>query len=357
LPLFWTVVILGALIFVHEWGHFLMARLCRVGVKTFSLGFGPKLLGKRIGETEYILSAIPLGGYVKMVGESPDESVSEIEKEIAFLYQPLWKRSLIVLAGPIFNILFALVIFVFLFAILGKPWVLPKIGDVQPASPAALAGLKKGDLVLAVDNDFIKTWDDLAQKIQKSRGEFLTLLIQRGEKRLVIKVKPEIKRLKTLIGDIVEKPVIGIVAAGEVKIARLSPWTAGLEAIKQTWITTKLTIITFKNLILGKISLKFLAGPVGIVELTSHQAKAGLAALFSFAALISINLGIINLFPIPVLDGGHLFLFAIEAIRRRPLSIKTLEITQKIGLAILIALIIMVTYNDVLRLIHKSPLP
>lgn len=351
MPIFWTIVIFGLLIFVHEWGHFLMARWCGVGVRTFSLGFGPKLFGKRIGETEYVVSAVPLGGYVKLVGESPQEHISEEERYIAFTYQPLWKRTLIVLAGPLFNILFALVVFIFLFTIAGKPLLLPKIGAVQPESPAAMAGMKKGDLILAVDSKPVNTWDELAKAIRKHTSTPLTLLIQRNGKKLMITLKPKIEKIKTLLGDEIERPVIGIVAAGEVKIEHLSPWGACWEGLKQTWFTSKLTILTIKNLILGKLSFKMLAGPVGIVQLTTKEAQAGLAALFSFAALISINLGIINLLPIPVLDGGHLFFYGIEAIRRRPLSVKTMEITQRVGIAILVLLMLIVTYNDILRII------
>ena len=357
MPIFWTIIILGLLIFVHEWGHFLMARWCGVGVRTFSLGFGPKLLGKRKGETEYVISAVPLGGYVKLVGESSKEFLSEREKYIAFTYQPLWKRTLIVLAGPLFNILFALIVFIFLFAISGKPLLLPKIGDVQPESPAAMAGMRKGDIVLAIDNKPINTWDELASEIKKHANTPLSLLIQRNNKKLVITLKPKIEKIKTLLGDEIERPIIGIVASGEVKIEHLPLWSACWEGLKQTWFTTKLTILTIKNLILGKLSLKMLAGPIGIIQLTTKQAQAGLAPLFSFTALISINLALINLLPIPVLDGGHLFFYCIEAIRRRPLSEKTIEITQRVGIAILVLLMLIVMYNDILRIIRHTTLP
>ncbi|HDD35546.1 MAG TPA: RIP metalloprotease RseP [Candidatus Desulfofervidus auxilii] len=356
MPIIWTVVILGLLIFVHEWGHFLAARLCRVSVKTFSLGFGPKLIRKRFGETEYAVSAFPLGGYVKLLGESIGEYVPEEERYHAFLYQPLLKRAFIVLAGPLFNILFALVTFVLIFGIKGKPILLPKVGAVQPHSPAAKAGLKKGDVIIAVNKMPIESWDELAQGIRQSKGH-LNLTIKRNGKVFFVTVMPKVERLKTILGDIVEHPVIGIVAAGEIKIRHLKTQKAVLEGVKQTWSTAKLTLIAIKNLILGKISLKMLAGPVGIVQLTTQQAKAGIAALFAFAALLSINLGIINLFPIPILDGGHLFLFAIEAVRRRPLSPKTVEITNKVGIAILAFLMIMVMYNDILRIIKNTPLP
>ncbi|MCD6320617.1 MAG: RIP metalloprotease RseP [Candidatus Desulfofervidaceae bacterium] len=357
MPIFWTIIILGLLIFVHEWGHFLMARWCGVGVRTFSLGFGPKLVGKCIGRTEYVISAVPLGGYVKLVGESPQEYISEEERYIAFTYQPLWKRTLIVLAGPLFNVLFALVVFISLFAISGKPLLLPKIGNVQPESPAAIAGVQKGDLILAIDNKPVTTWDELAKAIRKHKGTFLTLLLQRNNEKLRITLRPKIEKIKTLLGDEIERPIIGIVAAGEVKIEHLSPWGACWEGLKQTWFTTKLTILTIKNLILGKLSFKMLAGPIGIIQLTTKQAQAGLAALFSFAALISINLGIINLLPIPVLDGGHLFFYGIEAIRRRPLSVKTMEITQRVGIAILVLLMLIVMYNDILRIVKQTTLP
>ncbi len=357
MPIIWTIIILGLLIFVHEWGHFLMARLCRVTVKTFSLGFGPKLIGEKWGETEYVLSAFPLGGYVKLLGESPQEFVAEQEKHRAFYFQPLWKRALIVVGGPLFNILFAMVVFIFIFLLAGKPVMLPKIGDIQPNSPAAAAGLKKGDMVIAINNRPVKSWNELAEMIKRQGINSLVLTVKRGEKTLKITVTPKIEKMKTLLGEEVQRPVIGIIAAGEIKIERLNPLSACLEGIKQTWMTTKMTVITLKNLILGKLSLRMLAGPIGIVQLTTQEAKAGLAVLFSFAALLSINLGIINLFPLPVLDGGHLVLFAVEAIRRRPLSMKTIEITQKMGIAILVFLMLIVMYNDILRILKKTPLP
>ena len=353
----WTIVILGLLIFVHEWGHFLMARLCRVAVKTFSLGFGPKLIEKKWGETEYVLSAFPLGGYVKLLGESPQEFVSEQEKHRAFYFQPIWKRFLIVIGGPLFNVLFAMVVFIFIFLLAGKPVMLPKIGDIQPNSPAAAAGLKKGDMVIAINDKPVKSWNELAEMIKKQGVNSLVLTVKRGEKILKITVTPKIEKMKTLLGDEVQRPVIGIVAAGEIKIEHINPLLACLEGIKQTWMTTKITVITLKNLILGKLSFRMLAGPIGIVQLTTQQARAGLAALFSFAALLSINLGIINLFPLPVLDGGHLVLFAVESIRRKPLSMKTIEITQKMGIAILVFLMLIVMYNDILRILKKTPLP
>lgn len=357
LAVIWTIIILGLLIFVHEWGHFLMARFCGVSVKTFSLGFGPKVISKRWGETEYVISAFPLGGYVKLLGESPLEFIPEPDKRRAFSYQSVWKRSLIVLGGPLFNLLFALFIFILIFAFAGKPIMLPQIGNVQQNSPAAQAGLKKGDIILAIDGQNISSWEQLALEIKKHGQRPIRLRIKRKNEILELTVKPQIQEIQTLLGDKIKKPIIGITAAGTIKIEKVSPFRALIEGTEQTWMTIKLTLITLKNLILGKLSFRMLVGPIGIVQLTTQEAKAGVAALFSFAALISINLGIINLFPLPVLDGGYLFMYAIEAIRRRPFSAKTIEITQKMGIIILVLLMILVMYNDILRIFNKTALP
>ena len=356
MAVFWTIVIIGLLIFVHEGGHFLVARWCGVGVRKFSLGFGPKVIGKKIGETEYVISAIPLGGYVKLLGESPKDKITEEERYYAFIHQSLFKRTLIVLAGPMANLFFALFIFIFLFMIYGYPHILPKIGEVQEASPAALAGIRANDVIISVNGQAVNAWEELATKIQKDKG-VLNIKVERNGKIVSLKVIPKIEKIKNIFGEEIQRPMIGIIASGEVETERFLPWEAALKAFVQTFAITKLTLVTVEKLISGKLSLKTLAGPVGIVQLTTSRAKAGFAVLLSFAALLSINLGILNLLPIPILDGGHLLFYLIEFIKRKPLSIKTMEIAQSIGLATLILLMLLVTYNDIIRIMKKSIFP
>ena len=356
MAIFWTVVIIGLLIFVHEGGHFLVARWCGVCVRKFSLGFGPKVVGKRIGETEYIISAIPFGGYVKLLGESPNERISKEEVYHAFIHQPLLKRTLIVIAGPMANLLFAIVIFVSLFMLYGYPHLIPKIAEVQRGSPAALAGIKAGDIVISVNDKAINTWEELASKIQKSKGP-LNIKVKRGKKIISLIVSPKLEKTKNIFGEEIRRPIIGIVASGEVETEHLLPWQAVIKAFVQTYAITKLTFVTIEKLISGKISLKTLAGPIGIAQLATQRAEAGLAVLWSFAALLSINLGVLNLLPIPILDGGHLLFYLIEFIKKKPLNIKTMEIAQNVGLAILILLMLLVTYNDIIRIVKRSFFP
>lgn len=360
MAIFWTIVIVGLLIFVHEGGHFLIARWCGVSVRKFSLGFGPKVIGKKIGETEYVVSAIPFGGYVKLLGESPKDEITKQEMHYAFVCKPLFKRTLIVLAGPIANLFFAIIIFMFLFMIYGYPHILPNIGEIVKASPAALAGFKPGDMIISVNDQTVNTWEELATKIQKGKGT-LNIKIKRDKKIFSLKVTPRMEKVKNIFGEEIQRSIIGIVASGEIRTEHLLPWDATIKALSQTFAITKSTLVFIGKLISGKLSLSFLkesvAGPIGIAQLTSKTAAAGFAVLWSFAAQLSIMLGILNLLPIPILDGGHLLFYLIEFIKRKPLSIKTTEIAQGIGLAILISLMLLVTYNDIIRIMKKSLLP
>lgn len=356
MAIFWTTIIISLLIFVHEGGHFLVAMWYGVSVRKFSLGFGPKVIGKKIGETEYVISAIPFGGYVKLLGESPKDKIAEEQRYSAFIHQPLFKRTLIVLAGPIANVFFAIIVFMFLFMIYGYPHTLPKIGEVTEDSPAALAGIKPGDMIISVNNQVVNTWEELATDIQRSERA-LNIKVKRDERVLSFRVTPRVEKIKNIFGEEIQRPIIGVVASGEVRTEHLLPWDAGIKAFIQTFTITKLTLLTLEKLVSGRLSLKALAGPIGIAQLTTRRATAGFAVLWFFAALLSINLGVLNLLPIPILDGGHLLFYLIEFIKRKPLSVKTMEIAQSIGLAILILLMLLVTYNDIIRIMKKSFLP
>ena len=352
-----TVVVLGVLIFVHELGHFLVAKRSGVKVLRFSLGFGPRIFSVTPGETEYCISAIPLGGYVKMLGEDAEEEVPEQEKARSFPAQSVWKRIGIVLAGPLSNLLFAVIIFACVYGFAGIPQLTAEIGSVNPDSPAARAGLKSGDQVLAINSQPVSDWDQLSNMIQERGEEPLVLKIQRDEQSRTITVSPQVREIKNIFGEPVRRPVIGITAAGKFNVKRVNPFSAVYYSLEQTWTLSKLFVLTVVKLIERVVPLQTLGGPLLIAQMTGQQAQEGFLNLIYFTALISINLGILNLLPIPVLDGGHLFFFFIEAALGRPLSMKKIEMAQRIGMAFLIMLMIFVFYNDIMRLITGQPSP
>jgi len=347
--IFSLIIVLGVLIFFHELGHFLVARLMGVGVERFSLGFGPKLVGKKIGITEYRISAIPLGGYVKMVGESPDSELDPSDVPISFTHKHVLKRILIVAAGPLFNILLALIIFFGIFQISGLLILKPGIGDVNEGSPAYMAGLQKDDLVVSIDGVDILSWEDMANAIMASKGKTLAISVRRGDTVLTKNVTPEVKKFKNIFNEDVDRYVIGITASGEIFKKDLNFFQAFSESINQTYQITALTIKGVIKLFQGTVSPKTLGGPIMIAQMAGQQAKEGVVNLIFFIALISINLAILNFLPIPVLDGGHLLFFFIEAIKGSPVSVKVREISQQAGIFVLILLMIYVFYNDIAR--------
>jgi regulator of sigma E protease len=348
--IFAFIIVLGVLIFFHEFGHFLIARLFGVGVEKFSLGFGPRLIGKKVGITDYRLSAIPLGGYVKMVGEEPDAQIDPQDLPLSFTHKHVAKRMLIVAAGPIFNILLAVIIFFGIFLFSGTHILKPSIGSVRAGSPALAAGLEKGDLITRINGTPIKSWDEMAKIINASKGRTLDLTVQRQESTLKFAIAPEKVSTKNIFGEDVQRYVIGITASGETFSKEMNLFQAASESFLQTYRVTELMVVIIGKLIKGDISTNTLGGPIMIAQMAGDSAKAGVGSLISFIAVISINLAIINLLPIPVLDGGHLLFFAIEAIKGRPVSIKVREVAQQVGLFILILLMILVFYNDITRI-------
>jgi regulator of sigma E protease len=351
--LFAFVIVLGILIFFHELGHFLVARLCGVGVNTFSLGFGPRIFGKTIGRTDYRISAIPLGGYVKMVGEDPGAEIDPADRDSAFTHKHVFQRMMIVAAGPLFNFLLAFLIFYGIFQFSGMFILQPTIGKVQPGKPADVAGLQSGDRILAIEGTAIESWDDMAVLITESNGRELTFSIRRDEQVLKISIQPELDVARNIFGEDIDRYVIGIAAAGKVTQKRLNPAQALFEGVHQTYKISELTLISVVKLIQGSISSKTLGGPIMIAQMAGEQAQAGMVNLLFFTALISINLGILNFLPIPVLDGGHLLFFAIEAVTGRPVSLRVREIAQQIGIFILISLMIYAFYNDITRILFN----
>ncbi len=350
------IVCLGMLIFIHEFGHFLAAKLSRVRVQRFSLGFGPRLLGKKWRETDYRISAFPLGGYVKMLGEAADEEVPEELRHASFSHQPLLRRVVIVACGPLFNLLLAFFVYTVTFAAFGLARPTTDVGSVSPESPAAKAGIQAGDKVLAIDGVEVKEWGQISELIQKATDRPVEVRLQRGSEAMTFQILPEMKKTRTLLGEEIQRPLIGIGISDNVSVERVNPFEAIYYGIDQTWQVTKLTFLVLGKLFQGDISPRTLAGPIGIAQMSGQVAEAGAAAFLSFLALLSINLGILNLLPVPVLDGGHLLFFLIEAVMGRPLSIRKREMAQQVGLFLLIALMVFVFYNDIYRLLYPGRL-
>jgi regulator of sigma E protease len=347
------MIVLGVLIFFHEFGHFLLAKLFSVKVLKFSLGFGPKLIGKKIGETEYLISAFPLGGYVKMFGENDDEEIAPEDAHRSFSSQPVLNRIAIAAAGPIFNLLLAFLLFSGIYVVAGFPILTPEVGQVRPDSPADRAGILKGDMIEYIEGKKINKWDDIKKFVERSPDKGLNMVIKRGDERISTIVFPEEEIVKNIFGEEIKSALIGIVTSGDIKKLNLTPFQAIGEGGKKTWEVIRLTILVIVKLFQGVVPLKTVGGPIMIGQLAAEIARENLGYLLPFMAVISINLAILNLLPVPVLDGGMILFFLIEMAIRKPISIKKREMAQKIGFFLLILLMVVIFYNDLIRIITK----
>jgi regulator of sigma E protease len=344
-----VIVLLGVLIFVHEAGHFLIAKWAGVGVLKFSLGFGPKLFGKKIGETEYLLSMIPLGGYVKLLGESDGEELSEADEKRSFSKQSVLKRAAIVIAGPLFNFLLAISIFTIVYMV-GIPILTTQIGGVQEGSSAYEAGIREGDIITAIDGREISKWENLAEMISSSKGRELMMHVKRGEQQYDMPLTPRLLKTKNIFGEDIESYKIGVTPSSQITIEKKNPFLALWAGIKQTWIVSKLTILSIVKIVEGVVSPKTLGGPILIAQIAGAQVKEGVIPFLLFMALLSINLAVLNLLPIPILDGGHLFFYFIEMISGKEINIRWREMAQQIGFVLLVMLMIFVFIMDIERL-------
>ena len=450
------VVILGLLIFVHELGHFLVAKRAGVGVLKFSLGFGRRLFGFKKGETEYLVSAIPLGGYVKMVGEDPREVVVDqtgqafdgagqpLDLDRSFAHKSVWARIAIVLAGPGANFLLALLLFWGVFAFIGRPVFPPVAGKPKPDSPAAAAdlragdrivsvmgtpvmswgeieraieatqgkpvsfrierrgvpqeltltprqqtftdlfgderqvwtigvgpfisttvgrvmegfpaagaGLKVGDRIVAIDGEPVETWEELARRIHTRAEEEIALTVERGGQQFPIILTPKASTQQDASGRTVTVGLIGISPAEGFVYHRVDPLTALVDAGDRTVATSLKIVWVLVKIVQGGVSPRTIGGPILIAQMTGEQAQQGLLNLIFFTALLSLNLAVLNLLPIPILDGGHLFFFFIELLRGKPVSVQKREMAQRVGLVLLVALMIFALYNDIFRLLGR----
>lgn len=346
-----VVLVLGGLIFFHELGHFLVARLLGIGVKAFALGFGPKIVSFQAGMTEYRLCAVPLGGYVMLAGESPDKDEEpEIPAKLLFSLRPVWQRMAVVAAGPVFNFLLAWGIYWALFATQGQMGLAPSVGQVLPDSPALRAGLKEGDTVLSVGGKQLVFWEELTEIVQGSEGQTLVMEVKRGKDRLRISVTPELRERKNVFGETVKAPMLGIVAAKEIVTLDLDAGQSLKVSAKETWRAIVNMVTALVKMIERVVPADSIGGPILIAQLISREASEGMVGLLALAAALSANLGFVNLLPIPVLDGGHLALFSLEAISRKPLSLRARAAAMRVGIAMLAALMLFATYNDLRRL-------
>jgi regulator of sigma E protease len=348
-----AILVFAFLIFFHELGHFLFAKWTGVLVEKFSIGFGPVLISKKWGETEYMISAIPLGGYVKMYGENPDEEneIEESLKDRAFSNKKLWQRFLIVFAGPFFNFILAVILFALIFKV-GFPHLLPTIGKIQKGMPAYEAGLKPGDKIVGINSYKIKFWDDLSEHIKNNAGKKLIFKIERGNKIFETTIIPKVSESKNIFGETIKVGLIGVSPKGDVIKVSYGFFESINKALVKTYDMTVLMIEGIKKMIQRIVPADSIGGPIMIFQLAKTTADQGILSLLHFMAFISINLAILNLLPIPVLDGGHLLFYAIEGITRRPVSVKVREKAQMIGLALILLLMFFAFYNDIMRIVR-----
>ena len=352
------VIILTLLVFVHEMGHFLIARRNGVKVETFSIGFGPELFGWTAKSgTRWKISALPLGGYVKMFGDTDAAStniddnrpMSEAEKAVSFHHKRVGQRAAIVVGGPLSNFLFAILLLAGLYMTVGQPYTLPSVESVQPNSAAAEAGLQPGDLVKSVDGKSISRFQDLQRIIQANPGQNLTLVIARDGSDVTVPVTPKVNEFTDHFGNHQRVGLLGVTSS-QIKVVKLDPLTAAGQAVKETWDLCVGTLHAIGQMIAGTRGTEEIGGILRIASMSGQVAQDGLAAQIWFVALLSINLGLINLFPIPVLDGGHLMFYAAEALRGRPLGKRVQEYGSMAGLAAVLALMIFATWNDLVQM-------
>jgi regulator of sigma E protease len=357
------LLVLTVVVFVHEMGHFLVGRWCGVGVKAFSVGFGPEIVGfnDRHG-TRWKLSAIPLGGYVKFAGDMngasvPDQDelaqMSAAERAVSFHHKPVWKRAAIVAAGPIANFLLAILIFGAITYVNGRQILEPRIESIQPGSAAERAGFQPGDLVLSINGRTIESFGDMQRIISASAEDPLNVVLDRNGREVRLTAIPELKEQQTPFG----KQRIGILglkasnAPEYVRSISYGPVQSLAHGVNESFYVVERTFTYIGRLIVGRESADQLSGPIRIAQVSGQVASlGGLAALVSLMAVLSVSIGLINLFPIPLLDGGHLVFYAIEAIRGRPLSDRAQEIGFRIGLALVVMLMLFATWNDIVHL-------
>jgi regulator of sigma E protease len=357
------IFLITVVVFFHELGHFMVARWCGVAVETFSIGFGPEIVGWNDKHgTRWKISWIPFGGYVKFLGDigaasTPDhdllEELPEDERTRAFPLKPLWQRAAIVAAGPFANFMLAIVIFTAMFMIFGQNYNEPVVDGVQPGSAAAAAGIRKGDIVRSVNGTAIHDFSEIKQIVTLSTGEALTIDLERAGKLISVKAVPKITTMKDPFGGENRMMALGItndLRPGRISHVRFGPVDAVGAACEQTWLIVKSTFVYMWQMSTGYADTSQLRGPIGVASVSQKVASISFVALITLAALMSVSIGLINLFPIPLLDGGHLLYYGFEAVLGRPLGVRAQDVGFRLGLAAVLGLMVLVTWNDLVRL-------
>jgi len=354
--------VLTVVVFFHELGHFVVARWCNVTVRVFSIGFGREIFGfyDKKG-TRWRLSWIPLGGYVKFLGDEnaasvPDhesmEKLSKEDREGAFHNKHLSQRAAVVAAGPIANFLLAIVIFACMFTFVGRQQVLPVVDAVKPGSAAAEAGFKSGDKVLSIDGEPIESFGEMQRIVSISADQQLNVIVDRSGSEITLKPTPRTAETKSAFGTI-RRGLLGITRTAskeDVFVTKYDPFTSVWMGTKETYFVISRTLAYLYDVVTGREDADQLGGPIRIAQVSGQVASAGFLALLNLAAILSVSIGLINLFPIPMLDGGHLLFYSIEAVKGRPLSERSQEIGFRIGLALVLMLMIFATWNDLIHL-------
>ena len=355
--------VLSLVVFFHELGHFLVARRCGVRILVFSIGFGPEIIGfnDRHG-TRWKISAIPLGGFVKFLGDENAASVPDgealtrmdpSERAQSFMFQPVAKRAAVVVAGPLANFALAIVIFAAVFMLYGKQTMSARVDAVQPDSAAAAAGFKPGDVVVAINGHAIDSFSDMQRIISESAGDRLDITVNRDGVDRVLEATPTLKEVKDNFGNVRRVGILGIsrsMAPEDLTFHPVAPPQAVWLSLQETWTVIYRTLSYIGGVVTGREAANQLGGPIRIAQMSGQVASFGFVPLLQLAAVLSISIGLLNLFPIPLLDGGHLLFYSIEAVRGRPLSERAQEVGFRIGLAIVFMLMIFATFNDIIHL-------
>lgn len=347
-------VVIGMLVFIHEFGHYLAGRLFGVKADAFSIGFGREMAGwtDRRG-TRWKVGLLPLGGYVKFAGDlnaasqpAPEDiAATPAEKSVMFQYKPLWQRAIIILAGPMTNFLFAIAVFAVFFTTYGHSFTPAVVAQVVAGSPAAKAGMRPGDLIVSLDHTNVERFEDVIRVVSLNAGEPIDAVVERGGHRLELKLRPTVIAETDRFGNRYTRGQLGVASGGRI-VERRSPVAAVYFAVRETWLLTGTMADGVVQVVTGRRPVSELGGPIKIAQISGQQAALGLPNFVQFMALISINLGFINLLPVPMLDGGHLFLYAVEAVRRQPLAPKVQEWAFMSGFVALLSLMVFLTWND-----------
>ena len=341
------IIVLSILVIVHEFGHFIVAKKMGVAVEKFSIGFGPEIAGVTKAGTRYSISLIPLGGYVKLSGETGAEGVKGEKWE--YLSRTVGERVKIIFAGPLLNYILAFLIFSFVFMV-GNPTLTAKIGKVMPGYPAEAAGLKAGDKIISINNKDVIYWEDVTNIVRPGKNQEMRLLVNRDGGQVSILVMPKYQEMSTMFGSKKSVSIIGIAPSDEVVYVKYGFMKSLYLGVEKLWTLTYITCRALWASITGAVPIKeSMTGPIGIFYITGQAAKLGFIYLLQLMGVLSASLAIFNLLPIPVLDGGHILFLMIEKIRRKPVSFKMQENVTQIGMSLLIVLMLFVFYNDFIR--------